>query len=74
MTNQTKHSNERMGSYTIVQSKSLQSKLATSEVTFAAIFRPNFAVSELEKILLSSDDVDEFCNYKLESSDIFFRT
>ena len=52
----------------------IQSKLATSEVTFAAIFRPNFAVSELEKILLSSDDVDEFCNYKLESSDIFFRT
>ena len=49
----------------------IQSKLATSEVTFAAIFRPNFAVSELEKILLSSDDVDEFCNYKLESSDIF---
>ena len=48
----------------------IQPKLQSSESTFAPIFWPNFAVSELEKTLQSSDNMDELCNCKLQSSDI----
>ena len=48
----------------------IQPKLQSSEFTFAPIFWPNFAVSELKKKLGSSDSMDELCNYKLQSLDI----